>query len=145
MKLFSDKTENKIEIFTDGGSLKNPGPSALGVVIKYKGKIKSYKKYLGIKTNNQAEYLAAIFALQKLKQILGKKGAQNSEVIIYTDSQLLANQMSNKWKVEEDELKILFVDLHNLTLDFKKVEFIQIERTQNYLADKLVKEVLKFK
>ena len=62
---------NKIIIYTDGGSRNNPGPSALGVVITDdKGKIlKEYSHYLGKATNNQAEYEAVIFALQKAKQL----------------------------------------------------------------------------
>lgn len=141
--LFKNQTSSKtIEVFTDGGALSNPGPAALGVVIKYKNQIKTYSKDLGIKTNNQAEYLAAIFALKKIKELIGKKVAKNYDVIIYSDSQLLVYQMSNKWKIEDKELMFLFVELHNLTLDFKSVIFNYIEREKNYLADKLVKNML---
>ena len=55
---------DKIIVNTDGGARGNPGPAAMGVVIGGK----EYEEYLGIKTNNQAEYLAVIFALQKIKQ-----------------------------------------------------------------------------
>ena len=59
----------KIIIYTDGGSRNNPGDAALGVVINDK----KYSKYIGIKTNNEAEYEAIIFALKKVKQLIGKK------------------------------------------------------------------------
>ena len=60
---------NKIIIYTDGGSRGNPGNSALGVVIEFPNSSKTYSKFLGKMTNNEAEYQAIIFALKKIKQL----------------------------------------------------------------------------
>src|SRR3989338_1947347 len=65
----------KIIIYTDGGSRGNPGPAGMGVVIADgKGKMmKEYSGFLGVKTNNEAEYEAVIFGLKKIKAFLCKK------------------------------------------------------------------------
>lgn len=130
-KLFPD---SKIIIYTDGGSRGNPGPSAIGVVINDK----EYSEYLGTKTNNQAEYLALIFSLKKAKQLFGKKKAKESEIEVRMDSELVVKQLNGHYKILEKELQPLFLEVWNLRLDFKKVEFKHIPREQNKRADKLV-------
>ena len=77
--------ESKVIVHTDGGSRGNPGPAAIGVVIGGK----EYGEYLGTKTNNQAEYLAVIFALKKMKQMIGKKKTKETEVEFKIDSELV--------------------------------------------------------
>jgi ribonuclease HI len=136
----------KFIIYTDGGAKGNPGPAAIGVVIcNEKGELwKKYSLFIGEeKTNNEAEYEAAIFALSKLKQILGKKLAEKTEVEIRTDSEFLFNQMTGKYKILEERIQKLFLKLWNLKLDFKLVDFKLIGREKNKEADKLVKQELK--
>lgn len=134
--------QNKIIIYTDGGSRGNPGKSAIGVVIKDK----TYSKYLGIKTNNEAEYEAIIFALKKIKQILGNKKSKEMELEIRFDSELVVNQLNGNYKIKEQRLYPLFIEIWNLKQDFKKVEFKNISRQENKLADKLVNlELNKYK
>lgn len=134
--------QNKIIIYTDGGSRGNPGKSAIGVVIKDR----TYSKYLGIKTNNEAEYEAIIFALKKIKQILGNKKSKEMELEIRFDSKLVANQLNGNYKIKEQRLYPLFIEIWNLKQDFKKVEFKNISRQENKLADKLVNlELNKYK
>lgn len=134
----------KVIIFIDGGAKGNPGLAAIGAVFaNEKGKIfKEYSKLIGEKTNNEAEYLAAIFALKKFKEIFGKKLAKETEIEIRSDSQLLVNQMEGKFKILEENLKDLFLELWNLKLDFKKVKFKLISRKQNKVADRLVNKIL---
>ena len=135
----------KITIFTDGGARGNPGPAAAGVVfVNEKGEVfKEYGKYLGDSlTNNEAEYLAAIFALEKFKALFGKKIAKQAEVEIKSDSELLVNQMTAKYKILDEKIQKLFVKLWNLTLDFKKVKFTLIKREKNKKADYLVNQTL---
>lgn len=135
-------SQNKIIIYTDGGSRGNPGKSAIGVVIKDK----TYSKYLGIKTNNEAEYEAIIFALKKIKQILGTKKSKETELEIRVDSELVANQLNGNYKIKEQRLYPLFIEIWNLKQDFKKVEFKNISRQENKLTDKLVNlELNKYK
>ena len=70
----------QIIIYTDGGSRGNPGPSALGVAMGAPIN-KGYSKYLGKKTNNEAEYEAVIFALGKLKALVGTKKCKELKII----------------------------------------------------------------
>jgi ribonuclease HI len=136
----------KFIIFTDGGSKGNPGPAAIGVIIcNQKGEVwKKYSQFIGEnKTNNEAEYEAAIFALSKLKQILGKRLAKSTEVQIRSDSELLVKQISGEYKVLEPKIKELFLELWNLKVDFKSVQFKLIPREKNKEADQLVNEALK--
>jgi ribonuclease HI len=134
----------KIIIYTDGGSRGNPGPAALGVVIKdIKGQVvKSYGEALGEKTNNEAEYQAVVFALQKVKALVGKKKTKNLEVDVYMDSELVCRQLGGEYKIEEDRLFPLFIKIWNLKLDFGKTSFHHVPREQNREADRLVNESL---
>ena len=134
-KLFQDK---KIIIYTDGGSRGNPGKSALGVVVGSK----EYSEYLGVMTNNQAEYRALVFALKKAKALLGGKKAVEAEIEVRMDSELIVKQLNAEYKIKEPDLQPLFVEVWNLKLDFKKVFFVHIPREQNKKADRLVNEAL---
>ena len=129
---------NKTIVYADGGSRNNPGPSALGVVVADdKGKIlKEYSRYLGEATNNQAEYEAVIFALQKAKQLKIKN------IELRTDSELIGKQPLGKYKIKNPDLQPLFIKAWNLRLDFEKVDIKIIPREQNKKADKLVNQEL---
>jgi len=127
-------SESKLIIYTDGGSRGNPGPAAAGFVIGDK----EYSEYLGKQTNNYAEYYALIFALKKTKSLLGKIKAKTTEVEVRMDSELIVRQMNGIYKIMEPDLKPLFVDVWNLRMDFKKVEFKHVPREQNKRADRLV-------
>ncbi len=135
----------KIIIYTDGGSRGNPGPAAAGVVFCNEKKqcFKKYSEYLGENfTNNEAEYKAVIFALQKFKAIFGKKLAKNTEIELKSDSELLIKQLNGEYKILEPKIQSLFLEAWNLRLDFKRVKFKQIPRQKNQEADKLVNETL---
>ncbi len=127
----------KLVIYIDGGARGNPGPAAVGVLIGNK----SYQERIGNTTNNVAEYKAAVFALRKAKQFLGKEKAK-SEIEVRTDSELLYKQLNAKYKIKDKELQPLFIELWNLQQDFKKVKFIHIAREENRLADRLVNQAL---
>ena len=130
--------EDRIIVYTDGGARGNPGPAAIGVVVGGK----EYGEYLGIKTNNQAEYLAVIFALHKVKQLIGKRKTKQAEIEIRMDSELLVKQLNGQYKIKEAELRDFFIDVWNLRIDFKNVKFIHIPRTENKLADRIMNETL---
>lgn len=134
----------KIIIYTDGGSRGNPGPSAIGVIFcNEKAQIiKKYSEYLGEATNNEAEYQAVIFALNKFKALFGKKLAKNSEIELRSDSELLIRQLNGEYKILDQKIGQLFLKIWNLRLDFKKVKFKLISREKNKEADKLVNETL---
>ena len=135
----------KIIIYTDGGSRGNPGKAAFGVVFcnEKEQVIKKYGEYLGDNlTNNEAEYLAVIFALKKFKALFGKAIAKISEVEINSDSELLVKQMNGKYKIQDEKIQKLFIEIWNLKLDFKGVKFKAIPREKNKEADRLVNEAL---
>lgn len=135
----------KITIYTDGGARGNPGPAAIGVVFVNEKMqvIKKYSDYLGGNfTNNEAEYRACIFALKKFKALFGKKLAASAEVEVRSDSELLVNQLSSKYKILDSKIQALFLELWNLRLDFKNVKFKLIPREKNKEADSLVNEAL---
>lgn len=133
--------ENTITIHTDGGSRGNPGPAALGVAMGAPIN-KGYSKYLGKKTNNEAEYEAVIFALGKLKALLGLKKCKELKVIFKMDSDLAVQQLSGYWKIEGKTIIPLFVKIHNLRMDFCGLEFHHVPREQNKEADALVNQEL---
>ncbi len=135
----------KIIIYTDGGSRGNPGKAAVGVLFcnEKKQSFKEYSEYLGDNlTNNEAEYQAVIFALQKFKAVFGKKLAESSEVEIKSDSELLVKQLNAEYKILEPNIQSLFMTVWNLKLDFKKIKFSLVKRENNAAADKLVNEAL---
>ena len=133
----------KITIYTDGGSRGNPGPSAIGVVIYKENQIiKTYSEFIGEATNNETEYQAAVFALKKAKLLFGKKKAKEMEIEFLMDSELAIKQLNHKYKIKEEKLQLLFIEVWNLILDFKKVNFKHIPREKNKEADRLVNEAL---
>ena len=131
----------EITVYTDGGAINNPGRAAIGVVIKFNNEVKEYAKEVGLKTNNQAEYLAVIFALEKIKQIFGKKKLSQLKIVLNLDSELVVKQITNQYKIKEKDLFPYFIKFHNLKLDFGEIEINHIPREKN-LADRLVKKIL---
>ncbi|TSC95236.1 MAG: Ribonuclease H [Parcubacteria group bacterium Licking1014_1] len=139
----------KIIIYTDGGSRGNPGKAGIGVVFCNEkddpegAPIKKYGEYLGDNlTNNEAEYSAVIFALKKFKALFGKKLAENSEVEIRSDSEFLVKQINAQYKILDEKIQPLFLEVWNLKLDFKSIKFKHIAREKNKEADRLVNEAL---
>jgi len=134
--------ENNFKIYTDGGARGNPGPAAVGIVIKGPGLDKKFGEYIGETTNNEAEYRAVIIALKKLKQIIGNETAGQAKIEFYIDSELLARQINGEYKIKEENLQKLFIELWNAKSDFKEVTFTHVLRGKNKEADKMVNEVL---
>ena len=135
--------ENKIIIHTDGGARGNPGPAAIGVVIEggSVGK-KEYGEYLGEATNNEAEYKAVMFALKKLKHLIGSAESKISEVEVILDSELIERQLKGEYKIKEKNLQNYFVEVWNLKSDFGSVSFRHVRREENTNADRIVNQVL---
>ena len=124
--------------YSDGGSRGNPGPAAIGVVLKSPdGKIiATHKEKIGITTNNQAEYRALITALHMAKE----HGAE--EVHANLDSELVVKQCLGEYRVKDKDLQPQFIKVHNASLAFKKVTYKHIRREFNTEADALVNEAL---
>ncbi len=131
-------SNEKLIIYTDGGARGNPGPGGLGVVI-YNGKkevIDKISEFLGVVTNNQAEYKAVIAALKKAKELGGQ------ELDFYLDSELVVKQLKREYKVKNKDLAPLFLEIHNLSLSFKKISYTHIRREFNAAADALANEAM---
>lgn len=130
-------------IHTDGGARGNPGPAAIGVVIEGTGiERKEYGEYIGETTNNVAEYKAVIFALHKLKHLIGSDKSAKATVTIHADSELLVKQLNGEYKIKEPQMQELFVELWNLRIDFGKVVIKHIVREKNKNADRMVNYAL---
>jgi ribonuclease HI len=123
----------KIVMYSDGGSRGNPGPSALGVHIETLGK--RYGEFLGTKTNNEAEYAAIVSGLKKIKSLIGKEKAKKSAVECRMDSELACRQLNHIYKIENEKLQPLFLEVWNLMLDFAEVRFVHVPREENSIAD----------
>jgi len=136
--------KEKIKIFIDGGARGNPGPAALGVVIKdQKGStIKKYSQFLGIETKNVAEYSALIFAFKKIKLIFGKEKIKALEIDVFSDSQLLVEQLSGRYKILDPEIQKLFLEAWNLKVELPVSAIKHISRKENSEADYLVNQEL---
>jgi ribonuclease HI len=136
--------KGKVVIYTDGGSRGNPGPAGIGVVVESeKGEpIKKYSKAIGVKTNNEAEYEAVVFALQKIKHLFGKEKAKNLEIEVRMDSQLIARQLKGEYKINEEKLFPLFIKIWNLRIELGKISFKEIPREKNKEADALANEAM---
>jgi ribonuclease HI len=134
--------EDKIIVHSDGGARGNPGPAAIGAVMEINGNIFKLSEKIGKATNNVAEYQAIIGGLKKVKQILGKTRAKNARLECFLDSELIVKQLNGQYKIKESGLHKFFIELWNLTLDFKEVEFKHVRREMNKEADLLVNQAL---
>ena len=124
--------DSHVEIFIDGAARGNPGESGIGVLIKESvEKIREIKKYLGTKTNNQAEYTALITALESAQDIKNKK------IKIFTDSLLVANQINGLWKVKHPEIIPLNKKARELFKTYSNISIQHVPREQNSEADRL--------
>lgn len=135
----------KITIYTDGASRGNPGKASIGVVFCNEKDqiIKEYSEYLGDNlTNNEAEYRAVIFALRKFKSLFGKEIAKKSEIEIKSDSELMVKQLKGEYKLINENIQKMFIEIWNLKIDFGAVKFKQIPREKNKEADRLANEAL---
>jgi mutator protein MutT len=125
-------------IYADGGSRGNPGPSASGFVIMNDQEhvIHEGGMYLGITTNNQAEYHGVRLALEKALE-MGVK-----TVDFRLDSLLVVNQMNGIYKIKNRDLWPIHERIHELIRDFDKVTFTHVRREFNQLADGMVNKIL---
>lgn len=140
-KTYSNKEKDTtLSIFTDGGSRGNPGPSASGYIIynKYKEILESGGSYIGITSNNQAEYTAVLLALRAARQFAG----ESDTILCNIDSLLVVNQMNGLYKIKNRELWPINQQIRELMKEFKQVRFNHIPRENNTEADAKVNEIL---
>jgi ribonuclease HI len=128
----------EVKMYSDGGSRGNPGPSALGFVILDMGDKVLYAggEYLGITTNNQAEYQSLKAGLKYAKKMKAK------EVHVFMDSMLVVNQMKGIFKVKNRDLWPIYESCKELSAQFSKIHFSHVPRELNKLADAQVNKCL---
>jgi ribonuclease HI len=128
----------KIIINVDGASRGNPGPAAIGAIIKDEagnvlGRI---SRALGVTTNNQAEYLAIIAALEKAA------GMGAKQVTVKSDSKLVVEQVNGRYKIKNTGLRPLYQRVVQLAGSIEKFSIVYVPREQNAEADALANRAL---
>lgn len=132
----------KLMVFTDGAARGNPGKSAVGIVIKDdRGVVQArIKRSIGVATNNIAEYTALLTALEF---IVASETLRCTEIVVHTDSELMARQIRGEYKVKEPGLKMMH---EKVILVLKSAPFVfsiqHIARSENAEADALANEAL---
>lgn len=132
-------------IFADGGARGNPGPAAIGFIIKdSKGKIlKREGKYIGETTNNVAEYQAVIESLKWIKKNLINSVVSINSINFFLDSKLIVNQLNGLFKIKNSNLRSLIVKVRQLEQEVGgNVSYNFIPREKNKEADTLVNQSL---
>lgn len=125
-------------IYSDGGSRGNPGPSASGFVVmnQFEHVLHEGGMYLGITTNNQAEYHGVRLGLEKALEM----GVRTVDFRI--DSMLVVNQLNGIYTIKNRELWPIHERIKELVTHFDKVSFTHVKREFNQLADGMVNKIL---
>lgn len=125
------------KIFTDGGARGNPGPAASSFVVYLDDELFfSDSKFIGIATNNVAEYSAVLLAVSWLTQ---KKLRLEDKIYFYLDSELVTRQLKEEYKIKNEVLKKIFTRIKQLEKKLlPSVHYFSIPREVNKSADLLV-------
>ncbi len=126
------------DIYVDGASRGNPGKAGAGAVIKdSSGRIvKEMRRFLGLATNNMAEYRAFIMAVEEALSL------KASGIRVFSDSELLVRQLNGQYKVKSPELRELYLKAVGLLSGFQRYTVTHIPREQNPLADSLANQAI---
>ncbi len=133
------ETEKEITIYTDAASRNNPGNAAYAFIFVQKSSIFfSFSKYLGKKTNNEAEYEAVINALKEAKKQKFK------EIKLFSDSELVIRQINGEYKVKQEHLKKKVEEVKELVGFFENISFANVSREHEFIqiCDKMCNSVL---
>lgn len=137
---------NLISIFCDGGSRGNPGPAASAfIVYDPTGAIVHEQGfYLGVATNNQAEYQAVLEALKYLTTHYLSHYSQPTTIHFYLDSELVVKQLTGVYKIKDPTLQKKYTQIKTIihNSNFIIPNFSHIPREKNFMADKLVNSTL---
>jgi ribonuclease HI len=131
----------QISVYTDGGSRGNPGISGFGIAVFDESNCLIYKtsKFIGIKTNNEAEYFALLEALTWVRD----HQAEFTEAKFYSDSQLLVRQINGQYKIKAANIKPLYqLALSVIAAIHLPCTFHEILREKNNLADSLANQAM---
>jgi len=129
---------DKLLLHTDGGSRNNPGPAATGFVLKNESGevLKKGGTFLGVATNNEAEYRALIEGLQAAKEF------HPNHLDCFLDSLLAVNQLNGVFKIKEARLRELVFETKSLEQELTSVRYQYVPREENKEADTIVNQIL---
>ena len=123
---------------TDGASQGNPGPAGIGFILEKDGVVlEEFCEYIGDTTNNIAEYSALIAAVKRMKEL------RATDVIIYSDSELMVRQINGIYKVKNKGLIPFYTEVIKLLDEFDIFRVIHIPREENTIADRLATQAIK--
>ncbi len=130
----------KLLLYSDGGARGNPGPAAIAFIAKNEKDetVAANTRFIGVHTNNQAEYEALLFALNYAVE------ANASEVACYVDSELIFKQVNGEYAVKDDQLQAYWRKVREIRSCFRKISFYNVRRSHPQIqrADELVNETL---
>ena len=130
----------RLKVYSDGASRGNPGISAIAFMIMTEdGRLlKRYSKYVGIRTNNQAEYEALISALESASKLT------DQEVTCCIDSELIVKHLNGEYRVRNPKLKTLWLKVQGLKQSFQRITFKSVPRTDIHIrqVDRLANQAL---
>ena len=131
------KSGESLVVYVDGGSRGNPGPAGAGAIIKdgAGNPVKSLHRYLGVATNNVAEYEALILALTEAREL-------TSRIEVFADSELVVKQIKGIYRVKNPALKELFGRAKKLIASFDSFKITHIRRELNSEADHLANKAM---
>jgi ribonuclease HI len=125
-----------LNIYSDGGARGNPGPAAIAYIIQTETgqTLTTNSHYIGIHTNNQAEYQALTAALKTAAEL------KTESATCHLDSELVNKQLNGEYKVKNKELRKLWQKIQQLKTQFTEITFVNVPRTHPIIqqADKLV-------
>ena len=126
-------------IHADGGARGNPGPAGAGAMIRdaLGNSVASVSQFLGVQTNNFAEYEAVILAFEALLNLVPHGQRGTTDVAVKMDSELVVRQMRGEYRVKHPTLKGQHARLLQLLGAFKSVTFTHVPRAENSDADAL--------
>lgn len=129
------------QLYTDGASKGNPGPAGAGWILlnERDSILVKDSKFLGVATNNEAEYEALILGLKNALSL------RVQEIKIYMDSELLVRQLNGLYRVKNPRLAVLFHQVQDLLRNFLKYDIIHIFREKNREADAMANEAIRRK
>lgn len=124
-------------LYSDGGARGNPGPAGIGFVLEIGGEEPIRQaQYIGEATNNQAEYVALKRGMERAL----REGV--TALDCFLDSELVVRQLNGEYRIKNEGLRPLFVDIQTLRGKFERVAFAHVPRGKNKEADKLVNQAI---
>jgi ribonuclease HI len=124
---------NRIRVYSDGAARGNPGLAGAGaVLVEPNGRVvERLGKFLGVQTNNYAEYMGLLLGLKRAKDL----GVQ--EVEVFADSELMIRQLNGTYQVKSPSLRPLYEEVLELLNQFGRFKLVHVPREMNAMADEM--------